>query len=291
MANTPGMRLAIRFRSYDRKWTEVWGSSRSNIEDVLSDASNITSAALAFRHPSVYIQYYRASNPLAPRQARSVNVPSPTLAIGSTLPETTAVSALYQLLGSDVGTKRNVWLRGLKEADVRRVPSTGADQPANNLDALVQAYYQALRTNNFGIGNLQPVDGTTNARHPIASITVGALGVCTVNSAEGFTVGVPPRMVLYRIDQKFFPGLKGRFSIIASGASFQVVGYTSPMPVGTYGVVGASFRTEQYRFSSFRNVPATFLAFNTRDTSGGPLSSRGRSPAKIKRSSSILVHA
>lgn len=284
MADTPFFRVALRYKQYDRRWWEVFGSNKSTIQQIMDLRFALRDAALAFRHPSVYLSHVRVSNPFAPRQADIKHFDNPNAPIGTAVPETTSNSGIYEFAGTDAGVKRHIWIRGLREADVKRRPSTGVDFEAGDLHAGVVAYFDYLRTNGFGIPNVQPVDGTANARHPIDSITVLPLRKVKCNVSEAFVLGDRKRVILYRIEQKLFPGLRGRFTVTADATGFVPIGYSAALPEGTYELTGAAFRKEEFRFTPFVSDGCTFLAFDRRDTSGGPLDTRGHSRPLIRRS-------
>lgn len=289
MADTAFTRVSFRYRSYDRKWWEVFGNSNTNFAQIASTLENIVAKAVAFRHASVYVSHVRISNPFAQRQSQILHISNPGRTIGSSVPETTANAAIYEFAGTDAGVKRHIWLRGLKEADVRRLPGTGQDVQANDLSTLIAAYYESLRAATFGIPNVQPVDTTGNKRHAIDSITVLPLERVKCNVSEAFVTGDRKRMILYKIDQKLFPGLRGRFTVTSDATGFIPQGYLTPLPEGTYPLQAAAFRKEEYRFTPFRantltDTGATFLGFDRRDTAGGPLDTRGRGRPVIRRS-------
>lgn len=285
MAGTNFLRVAFRFRQYDNAWWEVYGSARSSITDALNDAANVRTEIVSFRHPSVYVSHVRASNPFAPRQAEIRHFTVPDRAPGaSPEPDVTSTAAIYEFAGSDAGVKRHVWFRGLNDRDVERRSSTGADLPSGALTGGVQALFDALRANNFGIPNVVPVDAGDNKRHTITTITVLPLGFVKLTSADAFTLNSDKRVILYQINQKFFPGLTGRFTVTSDASAIYPKGYVTPLPEGEYPQQTGAFRNETWRFSSFRAAGATFLHFDRRDTAGGPLATRGRSRAVIRRS-------
>jgi hypothetical protein len=160
----------------------------------------------------------------------------------------------------------------------------------------VQSYYAALVAQGFGILSLVPQDSGENKRHPISSITVlpppqaGAQSQIQVNTPDTYTTQTPPRVVIYRVPQKLFPGLTGHFTITPAMGSFVPQGYLTLLQPATYNMTGSAFRQELYRFSSFISNPpgltdnCQFVEFDRRDTKGGPSSTRGRSRARIKRS-------
>lgn len=284
MADTPHLRVAFRFRSYDRRWWEVHGNSNADFGIIASQFPALIPLSLAFRHASVYVSHVRISNPLAPRQAQIFHIANPARVIGSSVPETTSVSAIYEFRGTDLGVKRHIWLRGLREADVRRYPNTGVDNPQGDLPSQVTSYYNFLRTNGYGIPNLYPIDTGDNKRHPINSITVLPLQQVRLNVSEAYVLGARKRIVLYKIPQKLFPGLRGRFTVTEVTGGLVPQGFLTPLPVGDYPLVGAAFRKEEFRFSAYLTDGSTFLAFDRRDTQGGPLDTRGHSRALIRRS-------
>lgn len=284
MADTPYTRVAIRYRSYDRYWWEIFGRAGTSFDAVVPGLAELIAASLACRHPSCYVQYVRLSNPFAPRQAQIEHITQPELTIGSTKAAVTSTAAIYQFKGADLGTKRQIWIRGLRDSDVTRRASNGQDLTAGTLDANVRSYFNVLLAQNYGIPNLFPVDGSDNKRHPIDSITVLPLGVCRINTTDTFVMGTRNRLLLYKIPQKLFPGLKGQITGKADAGSITLQGYTSRLAEGVYEMTGAAFRKAEYRFSQFKANSASFLAFDRRDTAGGPLSTRGSSRALIRRS-------
>lgn len=284
MAETNYLRVAIRFRQYDMKWWEVYGCSTLDFPTLAAAVRNLVAPALAFRHPACYISHFRITNPFAARQSQIVHINNPGNPIAGTIPETTSNACVCELAGDVAGVTRRVWFRGLREADVRRYPNTGVDYMAGDLSAQVNSYFAAMRAINFGIPNVQPQDSGDNARHPIPSVTVLPLQRVRLNCPEAFVLGARKRVILYRISQKYFPGLRGRFTVTADGLGIYPVGYLTPMPEGSYPINNAAFRKEEYRFTPFKADGLTFLAFNRRDTAGGPLDSRGHSRSLIRRS-------
>lgn len=284
MAETNYLRVAFRFKQYDQRWWEVYGTSVTDFGTAMASAEALVPLSIAFRHPACYISTIRITNPFAQRQSQIKHVANPARVIGTTIPETTSNAGIYELAGTDAGVARRVWFRGLRNSDVRRYPNTGEDYPTGDLPGQVASFFAELRTRLYGIPNVQPVDSSDNARHPIPSVTVLPLQKVRLNVSEAFVLGARKRVILYRISQKFFPGLRGRFTVTADGLGIYPQGYLTPMPEGNYPLNNAAFRKEEYRFTPFRDGGCTFLAFNRRDTAGGPLASRGHSRSLIRRS-------
>jgi hypothetical protein len=283
MANTAQYRVAFRFRQFDRKWNEVYGSNKGTVADALTAARACVASALLFRHPTVYISHIRITNPFSRRDSTLAQVtvtPPPTPAQN---PESTEVAAVYTLVSSVAGVRRDVWLRGLPEPSVTRNPITGQDIPNNGLDAAVQSYVNTLATQGFGITALYPVDNAQNQRVPITSITVNADQTIALNCQFPPPVADLGRWVLYRFSQTQWPTLKGKWPGMTVGNTIIPAGYMSIRPPGTYITPGAAVRQESYRFGPLAQNAAVFGAFDSRDTNGGPLDTRGRSRAATRR--------
>jgi hypothetical protein len=289
-------KVTLNYVQFNRQWSEDFWSNQPDFPSVVAKVNNILTPATAFRHWAVYINYVRISNPFAARQSQIIHLrvadPPATL----TDPAVTSTAAIYRLNTNQPGVSRSIWLRGLRADSIGRRQSTGQDFPAGGLDSGVQAYWTALVANGFGVLSLVPVDTSDNKRHPIPSITVlappmaGSPSQVQINTPDVYSVNATNRVILYRINQKLFPGLSGHFTVQPAVGNFIPQGYLTPMEAGTYNLTGAAFRAENYRFSSFiYNVSGQtnncqFVEFDRRDTKGGPSSTRGRSRAKIRRS-------
>lgn len=296
MPNPTVFKVTLQYIQFSRKWNEDFWLQEAVMATAITKTRAILSAATAFRHTACYINYARISNPFAARQSQIIhtNIPSGT---PTGEPSVTAVAAIYRLNTSNAGVSRSIWLRGLPANAVARRASTGQDYASGTLEAGVQAYYAALVAQGFGTMSLVPQDNSDNKRHPIDSITVlapprpGALSQVQINTPDIYVTQTPPRVVLYRIPQKLFPGLAGHFTINPALGSFIPQGYLTPLAEGTTNLLGSAFRQELYRFSGFVANPSgltdncQFVEFDRRDTAGGPSSTRGRSRAKIRRSS------
>jgi hypothetical protein len=296
MPNPSAFKVTLQYIQFNRKWNEDFWVSASDVASVVPKVNAILTPAMLFRHPACYINYVRISNPFAQRQSQILHQQIPLLTPGSIVPEVTSTAAIYRLNTSNFGVSRSIWLRGLPNASVQRRPTTGQDYPGGSLDAGVQAYYQALVDQGFGVLSLVPTDTTDNKRHPINSITVlappqpGTPSQVQINTPDVYVTQTPARVVLYRIPQKLFPALSGHFTIQPAVGSFIPQGYLTPLTAASYNVVGAAFRQELYRFSAFianavgQTNNCQFVEFDRRDTQGGPSSTRGRSRARIRRS-------
>jgi hypothetical protein len=293
--NPAVFKVTLQFVQFNRVWNEDFWWGGSTLSNAIMATNDILSAALAFRHSACYINYFRVSNPFAQRQADIIHQQIPQLTPTGE-PSVTAVAAIYSLKTVTGGVKRAIWLRGLPANAVARRPSTGQDYPAGTLEAGVQAYFAALVNKGFGVMSLVPTDSSDNKRHPITSITVlappqaGAPSQVQINTPDVYVTQTPPRVILYRVPQKLFPGLTGHFTITPAVGSFIPQGYLTPLAPATYNLTATAFRQELYRFSQFQTNPpgltsnCQFVEFDRRDTKGGPSSTRGRSRAKIKRS-------
>lgn len=295
MPNPAVFKITLQYVQFNRRWNEDFWWGGSTMAESITKTTNILSAATAFRHTACYISYFRVSNPFAQRQADIIHqfIPQNT---PTGEPSVTAVSAIYSLKTNVGGVKRSIWLRGLPANAVARRPSTGQDYPGGTLEAGVQAYFSTLVANGFGVMSLVPTDSGDNKRHPITSITVlpppqaGAMSQVQINTPDVYVTQTPPRVILYKIPQKLFPGLSGHFSITPAVGSFIPQGYLTPLAPATYNLTASAFRQELYRFSPFLANPpglttsCQFVEFDRRDTAGGPSSTRGRSRARIKRS-------
>lgn len=295
MPNPSVFKVTIQYVQFSRKWNEDFWLNETTIANAITKTRAIFSAAVAFRHTACYINYARVSNPFARRQSQIIHTTIPN-ATPTGEPSVTAVAAIYRLNTSNAGVSRSIWLRGLPANAVARRAATGQDYPAGTLEAGVQAYFAALVAQGFGVMSLVPQDEGDNKRHPIDSITVldpprpGALSQVQVNTPDVYTTQTPPRVILYRIPQKLFPGLTGHFTITPAVGNFIIRDYLTPLAPGTTNLQGSAFRQELYRFSTFiANPPGLtdncqFVEFDRRDTAGGPSSTRGRSRARIRRS-------
>lgn len=295
MPNPTAFKCTLQFKQFDRVWNEDFWSGASTLSQAITKTRAILSAATAFRHSATYISYFRVSNPFAQRQAQIVHLQVP-LSTPTGEPSVTSVSAIYRMNTENAGVSRSIWLRGLPANAVARRAATGQDYPAGSLDAGVQSYFAALVAQGFGILSLVPTDTGDNKRHPISSITVlpppqaGAQSQVQINTPDVYLTQTPPRVILYRIPQKLFPGLTGHFTITPAVGNFIPQGYLTPLAPATYNMTASAFRQELYRFSGFLANPAgltdncQFVEFDRRDTKGGPSSTRGRSRAKIRRS-------
>jgi hypothetical protein len=295
MPNPNAFKVTLQYIQFNRVWNEDFWWAGTGLLSAIQKTRTILSAATALRHTAVYINYFRVSNPFAARQSEIIHQQIPqNTPTGE--PEVTAVAAIYKMSTNTPGVLRSIWLRGLPAGSVKRRITTGQDYPGGSLEAQVQAYYAALCAADFGIMSLVPVDTGDNKRHPITSITVlpppqaGALSQVQINTPDVYVTQTPPRVILYRIPQKLFPGLTGHFTITPAVGSFIPQGYLTPLAPATYNLTSASFRQELYRFSPFTPNPSgstdncQFVEFDRRDTKGGPSSTRGRSRAKITRS-------
>jgi len=288
-------KVTLQYVQFSRVWNEDFWWGGSTIGQAISATRNILSAATAFRHTACYVNFFRVSNPFAQRQSQIVHLTVPS-GTPTGEPSVTAVAAIYRMNTAVAGVSRSIWLRGLPAAAVARRAATGQDYPSGTLEAGVQAYFSALITNGFGVMSLVPSDAGDNKRHPITSITVlappqaGAMSQVQVNTADTYVTQTPPRVVLYRIPQKLFPGLTGHFTITPAVGQFIPQGYLTPLAPATYNMTASAFRQELFRFSPFLANPSgttdncQFVEFDRRDTKGGPSSTRGRSRAKIRRS-------
>jgi hypothetical protein len=288
-------KVTIQYVQFSRVWNEDFWCGTSTLSDAISKTRAVLTAATAFRHTATYVNFFRVSNPFAQRQSQIVHQQVP-LSTPTGEPSVTAVSAIYRLNTNTAGVSRSIWLRGLPANAVARRAATGQDYPAGTLEAGVQAYFAALAANSFGVMSLVPSDAGDNKRHPITSITVlappqaGAQSQVQINTPDPYVTQTPPRVVLYRIPQKLFPGLTGHFTITPAVGSFIPQGYLTPLAPATYNQTASAFRQELYRFSTFLPNPAgstdncQFVEFDRRDTKGGPSSTRGRSRARIRRS-------
>lgn len=295
MPNPNVFKVTLQYVQFNRVWNEDFWWGGSTISGAISATRNILSAALAFRHTATYVNFFRVSNPFAQRQAQIVHQSIP-LSTPTGEPSVTSVAAIYRMNTVTGGVSRSIWLRGLPASSVARRAATGQDYPAGTLDAGVQGYFAALVANNFGVMSLVPSDTSDNKRHPISSITVlappqaGAQSQIQINTPDVYVTQTPPRVILYRIPQKLFPGLTGHFTITPALGSFVPQGYLTPLAPATYNMTASAFRQELYRFSTFLPNPpgltdnCQFVEFDRRDTKGGPSSTRGRSRAKIRRS-------
>lgn len=295
MPNPAVFKVTMQYVQFSRVWNEDFWWGGSTMSQAIAKTRLILSAATAFRHTATYINYFRVSNPFARRQAQIIHLQVP-LSTPTGEPSVTAVAAIYRMNTETSGVSRSIWLRGLPANAVARRAATGQDYPSGTLDAGVQAYFAALVANGFGVMSLVPTDSGDNQRHPISSITVlpppqaGAQSQVQVNTTDVYTTQAPPRVILYRVPQKLFPGLTGHFTIRPAVGSFIPQGYLTPLAPATYNMTASAFRQELYRFSAFQANPSgltdncQFVEFDRRDTKGGPSSTRGRSRARIRRS-------
>lgn len=284
MADPLFMRVAYRYRQYDRYWWEVHATSDTSLDTIKGKFGPVISASLACRHPAVTCVKVRIANPFAPRQGDIDRPIVPGSAVGTNVPDPTSVAGIYSLRTVLAGVKRSLFLRGLPRASVTRLPSTGADVPGGDLPNDIKTYFAALRAANYGVASLVPQDNAENKRWTISSATVLPLQQVKLNFMGAPTFNALKRVVLYQIPQKLFPGLSGRFTVVNDATSFIPQGYLTPMAEGDYPFVGAAFRMENWRFSAYGTQDPVFLAFDRRDTKGGPLDSRGRSRSRIRRS-------
>lgn len=284
MADVPHLRVAFRYQQFDRKWWEVYGYPGADLSAPVAGLPAIIAASLAFRHPSVWISRVRISNPLATRQALTKHIPNPARVTGTEVPQTSSLACIYSLQATQAAVKRNVWFRGLRETDCRRNPTTGQDIQAGNLANEIDTFYAALVAAGYGIPSVNPASAGAYARRNISSIDVLPLGRVRINCDDTITYGDLKRMMLYKIDQHRFPGLRGTFTVAGDAAGFIPAGYLSLLAENNYPVTDGAFRTKEWRFHPFLSTGASFLAFDRRDTSGGPLGARGRSRPVITRS-------
>jgi hypothetical protein len=283
MSDVAHLRVAFRYKQYDRAWWEVHATQDTNFDTVKNKLQAVITASLAVRHPSVFCAYVRVSNPFSPRQAITFRFPITIPVTPSFQPSVTSTSANYKLLGDNDGVKRTVWIRGLNAGDVTRNTITGQDVPGGNLPANVNAYYAALRAANYGIPSLYPASTANYQTWPIDSISVLTLKRVKVNFTGAPVFGDKKRVIIYRVPQKLFPGLRGTFTVANDATGFIPRNFSSELAVGDYELVGATFRTAEFRFSSYKTGNPEFLNFDRRDTKGGPLDGRGRARAVIRR--------
>lgn len=171
---------------------------------------------------------------------RPMNLPGtaapPTNSLNPEFLDISASAVVWSLIGT-LGAKRLWWIRGCPDYETYRTP-LGFDTITARLKNAIDTFVALLPGNGVGIVRLIKSAKDGNAATDYRRITAleavdnAKNTKVTVQGAHGITA--PAQVLLGLLSKKRFPGMNGRYDVLAvTGVNSVVVGYTLPrVPAG-----------------------------------------------------------
>lgn len=264
---------------------EVYYTDDSNPTNAAKWGPSLIKARLLLLHPLDTLVRIRASQVDAARvtAVNITNLPgtSSPPAFGGPLPVGAAV--VCTLTGT-TGKSRKLWLRGCTAVDFQRDQTTGKDFPTPTLLAKLQGFFNALKSNSYGIRILKPPSGGVFSKFSIVSVDGQTVpGQSTLTVQNGGLWPTNTRILIGLASKKDLPALNGQWTIGNGVGNFITIPYRTPRDTIVPGGI-AYVRSALYNATDvFDPSRCRFDHMGTR-TSKNPLSrSRGaRRAARIR---------
>lgn len=266
-------------------WKEGYYRFGSTVGAAATVDSFFIGAMMAFRHPLTVLTSMTVSDVTNNRISilRTFNRPG-TRVISGDNPDVANTAARVKLTSAAIGSSRSIWYRGLSDGDVKRDPATGRDAPSATLTNLISTFLFQLQDRGFENRRLTPINGTSSTKVPIASIIVDAAGGTTITVPGAFGLPASRGVVITRLDQKDWPGLKGFFTIPNVASVNYPINYKAHKAAATYLVPIGFMRSGGYDYGGINADLSAFSKFTSRKTGGSPLAGRGRRSTGVRRS-------
>jgi hypothetical protein len=284
------LKVVVFYNQGARGFTEVWYSAGSTPPTVLSLSQQaFLTQSIGFRAPGTVITGLRFSQ-IGGTASYTFRLGNFYTAPGYVNPTITddvvSTTALCQIYDSTYNRK-NIFLRGLRDADVVRGP-TGIDTPTATLTKAITAYLNAAVSAGFLMQIQQnPTNTPALSYNPIIDIQSGSVSNLVTRivlaNAPGFNLGNPVFIRILGVPPNLLPGLP------------KIVQVQSAVNVGTFSVdVNVFFRSPQVVFPprgkiiiNLYNYPPPlgiqFIGFGEHKTGRAFYQPRGRKSVAIRR--------
>jgi len=279
----PNYKCVFQYTQPDKGFSEVYYRTASDLTEAARFDLESKRRAVRFRHALTVLRAIRVSDVLNNRNSVVVRIGMSSDYTGIYEPDICSTAGVWTLNAPTTGARRQVWLRGLRDGDVLRSNTTGADLPSAVLVSQVDQWLQTLSRSGFTVRALTKIDGVTVRYTNISLIQVGAGGLIQMTFPTGFTLTASQRVILSQLDPKLWPGLNGAWKLTLVTGTTYTLNYRSHLPQQTYEIVKGRSRPEEYTYGAISYQLSDFNKFSSRDTGRNPLGGRGRRAAKILR--------
>jgi hypothetical protein len=273
-----------QYTQAEHGFTEVYYSNATNLSQAADFPSTQINLALAMRDRLTFLRKIRVSDVANNRTTVVIPINRAGTATSSEGPDVCSTTAVVTLSSTSVGSRRQLWLRGLNDADVMRFNGSGLDNISPILRAGINAWIAYLARTGYVIQSLRKLTVPPNAYSRVISITVATPGAVTVQMAAGWSATSTNRVILSQIDQKLFPGINGHWAISNVASTVFTIAYNSHLANGTYTLTKGRSRPEEYEYGAITAGISGFNKFGSRDTGRSPLGGRGRRSSLVHRS-------
>jgi hypothetical protein len=280
----PFFKEVWQYTQLDQGFTEVYYSSAADLATAARFSDNFLLTALAFRSPLTQLRKIRVSDVLNPRATVVINVNLSGLSQAAGGPDVASTALIYTLVSTSPPSRRQVWFRGLSDADIIRNASTGVDEPSSDLLKYTGYFVSQLQLNSYCVRSLVPTTTPGYGYFAISSIVVAGPGTVTLNTPVDTMFPVGTRIIISQVPVKEFDGLNGHYVVTATGVKQLIVPYNSALPPGTYPIAKGRLRAEGYAYGIIRANLSKWNKQGKRDTGRNPLGGRGRRSAQVRRS-------
>lgn len=261
-------KLVLFYRLAAQGWTETFYREAETASAATDLASNFIGKSSMIRAGGIEFQGIRASN-IAGTRDTFLRLPNHAVITASRdadlKPDITAVSALYRLYAAG-GKSRNIWFRGLPDADTIRERTSGISTPTEAYRDLLDRYKDAMVFNSLRVQSrvVNPADTATFTI--MSPVTPPQAGFVKLNFGA-----FPPAWVQGdKIDiggpsTEDYPQLKGRFEIQVKTDTHVIIrvpGFTFPGTDPVIVIFGA--RRLAYEYPLIQT--GQFVRFSTHDT-------------------------
>lgn len=156
-----------------------------------------------------------------------------------------STAAVMTLTGATGGSRR-WWIRGLNEDQIYRADDSGEAIMSKKFTGWLIKFVGLAASRGMGLRRLTPTPNTPENYRPIVGIapdTSGQRTVLTLASSPGWPS--PQEIIIYKVNQKDYAGLNGKFMAVTTVDRAVTINYKCP-PLPASPVISGTARKAEY---------------------------------------------